>query len=140
MGDALERAVDAADHLAGRHPIRIIIDVGRDLHGPLSDRAKQINQSRWGREVISLPGPSIDPRPADAADVVIGMGHSVLRAMVIRKPVIVQGEQGLSEGLEPSTRERFLRQGFWGVGERLLDERHVGSLVLRISAGCDGGE
>ena len=126
--DALVRAIDAVDVLASRHPVRLVLVGGGPAHDALTERASAVNK-RWRREVISLPGPSLDPRPAyAAADVVVGMGSSALRAMAIGRPVVVQGENGFSEVVEPGTLELFLRQGFYGLGDspptadRLVDQ------------------
>ena len=65
---------------------------------------------RWGREVVKFVGPMHDPRPAyAAADVVLGMGSSALRALSIGRPVVVQGEDGFSKVFEPATLPYFLR-------------------------------
>lgn len=126
--DALVRAIDAIDVLAGRHAVRLLLVGGGPAHNALKERARAVNQ-RWGREVVSCPGPSLDPRPAyAAADVVIGMGSSALRALAIGRPVVVQGEGGFSEVFGPDTLELFLRQGFYGLGDsvsgtdRLIDQ------------------
>ena len=52
-----------------------------------------------------------------AADLVLGMGSSALRALAIARPLIVQGELGFSEVFEPATSEMFMRQGFYGLGD-----------------------
>lgn len=65
-----------------------------------------------------LTGALADPRPAyAAADVVLAMGGSALRAMAFAKPVVVLGEQGFSEVFSPETAEQFLWQGFYGLGD-----------------------
>ncbi|MBB2985740.1 glycosyltransferase [Terracoccus luteus] len=70
-----------------------------------------------GREAVVLTGPLDDPRPAYAvADVVLGMGGSVLRAMAFGKPVVVQGEGGFWSRLTPDTLDRFRWEGWYGVG------------------------
>jgi L-malate glycosyltransferase len=115
--DALVRAIDAADLLANRYPLRLVV-VGDGLaRDALFERAMAVNR-RWGRNVISLPGPELDPRPAyAAADVVVGMGSSALRALAIGRAVVVQGERGFSEIFEPATLALFLRQGFYGLAD-----------------------
>lgn len=136
--DALLGAVDAVDILAARFPVRLLIVGTGDAAGLLAARAERVN-SAHGRRVVELPGPLLDPRPAySAADIVLGMGSSALRAMAFEKPVVVQGERGFSEVFEPGTSERFYRQGFYGVGdgrsepdvlagqiERLLTDAHL---------------
>jgi L-malate glycosyltransferase len=115
--DALVRAIDAVDHLAGRSSVRLLVVGGGPAEQALKERADRVNR-QWGREVVSFTGPVPDPRSAyAAADVFVGMGSSALRAMSIGRPVVVQGEHGFSEVFEPDTRDRFLRTGFWGVGD-----------------------
>jgi len=59
-----------------------------------------------------------DPRDAyDAADVVLGMGGSALRALAFGKPLIVQGERGFWRLLTPDTVEQFLWTGWYGIGD-----------------------
>jgi hypothetical protein len=59
----------------------------------------------------------LDPRPAyAAADIVVGMGSSALRAMAHAKPVVVQGERGFSDIFDERTAPVFFWQGFYGVG------------------------
>lgn len=126
--DALVRVIDAADLLAGRFPLRLVLVGGGPARNALLERAGAVNR-RWGRQVVTLPGPELDPRPVyAAADVVVGMGSSALRALAIGRPVVVQGERAFSEVFEPATLGTFLRQGFYGVAddaagaERLADQ------------------
>ncbi len=115
--DALVAAVDAAEMLARRHPVRLVMVGDGDARPQLEARALDINR-RLGRTVVTLVGSMTDPRPAyAAADVTVGMGSSAFRAAAIGKPVVVQGEQGFSLPLEPATVDTFLWQGFWGIGD-----------------------
>ncbi|WFU50066.1 glycosyltransferase [Sinorhizobium terangae] len=115
--DALVRAIDAADILAGSYPLRLILLGDGPAREALTTRAAAVNR-RHGREIVMLPGADLDPRSAyAAADLVIGMGSSALRALAIARPLIVQGEQAFSEIFEPSTVELFLRQGFYGLAD-----------------------
>jgi glycosyltransferase involved in cell wall biosynthesis len=115
--DALVRAIKAADLLAGRFPIRLIVVGGGPAHDALQRRADDVNQRRR-RTVVTLAGPALDPRPAyAAADVVVGMGSSSMRAMAIGKPVVVQGEEAFSLLFEPATLDYFMRHGFYGLGD-----------------------
>lgn len=82
-----------------------------------------------GRPAVALAGQMVDPRAAyDAADIVLGMGHSALRAMAFAKPVIVLGDGGFAATLEPGTLPLFEYDGFYGVGDggdgaaRILDQ------------------
>jgi glycosyltransferase involved in cell wall biosynthesis len=118
--DALVRVIDAADLLAVRYRVRLILVGGGPAHAALQCRAAAVNRRR-GREVVTLAGPRLDPRQAyAAADVVLGMGSSALRALAIGRPVVVQGEQGFSEICEPDTLPIFLRQGFHGIGDNAV--------------------
>ncbi len=114
--DALVDAIDAAAVLAPDWPIRLIMVGQGDAEVQLRERAAEVNAA-LGREVVTLPGPTLDPRPAyAAADIVVGMGSSALRAMAHERPVVVQGEGGWSLPCEPSTLPTFLWQGFYGQG------------------------
>lgn len=115
--DALVDAIDAVDVLASDCPVQLAIVGGGPAADALQARADAVN-ARWGREVVRFCGAMPDPRAAyAAADVVVGMGSSALRAMSIGRPIVVQGERGFSLPLEPDARSHVLRHGFWGLGE-----------------------
>ena len=60
----------------------------------------------------------LDPRAAyAAADVVVGMGSSALRAMAHGKSVIVQGERGFARTFDEESSSFFLHAGFYGIGD-----------------------
>jgi L-malate glycosyltransferase len=129
--DALVQAIDAADLLAGRLSVRLVIVGGGPAEAALHGRAAEVNR-RWGREVVSFAGAMSDPRAAyAAADVVVGMGSSALRALSIGRPVVVQGEEGFSKPFEPETLAYFLRHGLWGRAE---DDWTVQRLAEQIHA------
>ena len=100
-----------------------------------------------GRPAVVLSGQMLDPRVAyDAADIVLGMGHSALRAMAFAKPVIVLGDAGFAVTLEPATLPMFAYDGLFGLGDggdaaawvskelrALMDDPH-----LRTSLGAWG--
>lgn len=142
--EGIERAIDATGRLAARGIGLQLVIVG---DGPARDavaaRADSVNGRAGGRRVF-LAGEQRDPRPAyAAADVALGMGGSALRAMAFAKPLIVLGEQGFSEVLEPGTWERFLWTGFFGLGDggrspdRLADQlaRLIADPALRAELG-----
>jgi glycosyltransferase involved in cell wall biosynthesis len=92
------------------------------VRAELAERARQANRQA-GRTVVVLTGELADPRPAyDAADVVLGMGGSALRAMAFGKPLIVVGERGFSELLTERTAPMFLSDGWYGLGPGSLGE------------------
>jgi glycosyltransferase involved in cell wall biosynthesis len=109
-------AVRAAGALADRIPLRLLI-AGDGPSRPEIERAARQANTAAGRDVVTLTGNLADPRPAyDAADVVLGMGGSALRAMAFAKPVVVQGERGYWRLLDRSSLPEFLHQGWYGVG------------------------
>jgi len=115
--DALVRAIDAADSLAAKHPLKLVLVGDGPARGALEARAAAVN-GRHGRSVVCFVGAELDPRAAyAAADLVVAMGSSALRALAIGRPVIVQGEDAFSEIFEPATYDLFLRQGFYGLGD-----------------------
>ena len=110
--DGVRRAVGAVAALAAERPVRLVIVGDGDAYAELRDDAAAVA----GRAVV-LTGALRDPRPAyAAADVVLGMGGSALRAMAFGKPVIVLGERGYSEVLDEGTVGQFLWRGFYGEG------------------------
>jgi glycosyltransferase involved in cell wall biosynthesis len=115
--DALREAIDAADRLADRFPLQLLI-VGDGPAAPmLKERAAAVDR-RHGRPVVVFSGAIADPREAyAAADLVVGMGSSSLRAMAMGKPVVVQGERGFVKPFEAETLPYFLDQGLWGIGD-----------------------
>jgi glycosyltransferase involved in cell wall biosynthesis len=115
--DALMRAIDAVGALSERLPIHLVVVGGGEAAALLRARARSVNR-RCGRDIIRFAGQLADPRAAyAAADVVLGMGSSALRAMSIGRPVIVQGERGFSKIFGPETLGYFLMNGFWGTGD-----------------------
>ena len=115
--DALLDAIDAVGELGSELPLTLLIVGEGPAEAALRTRVRHVNR-RLGRDAVLFAGALADPRTAyAAADLVLGMGGSSLRAMAIGKPVIVQGERGFSRVFEPGGREYFLRHGLWGVGD-----------------------
>jgi L-malate glycosyltransferase len=115
--DALVDAIDAVGEVGAELPLTLLV-VGEGPAGAaLRARAEHVNAS-LGRDAVRFTGALANPRPAyAAADLVLGMGGSSLRAMAIGKPVIVQGERGFSKVFAPDGRDYFLRHGLWGEGD-----------------------
>ena len=115
--EGLARGIDAVGALADRHPVRFVVVGSGTAEADLRSRAAGVNEAA-GREVVSVPGPLLDPREAyAAADVVLGMGGSALRGLSFGKPVVVVGENGFSELATPETVGPFLWRGYYGVGD-----------------------
>lgn len=97
-------------------PAQLVIVGDGPIRAEVEARAEQANR-RAGRTIVTLTGELADPRPAyDAADVVLGMGGSALRALAFAKPLVVVGERGFSELLTERTAPMFLADGWYGLG------------------------
>ncbi len=130
--DALVRAVDAMETLATTIPVRLVVVGDGQASDALKERAAALNR-RVGREIVVLAGPSLDPRPAyAAADLVLGMGSSALRALAIGRPLIVQGLKGFSAVFEPASLPMFLRQGFFGEGDGTLGADRLAQQIAEL--------
>ncbi|ONH28980.1 glycosyltransferase family 4 protein [Pseudofrankia asymbiotica] len=115
--EGLVRGIEAVAELAGSRPVRFVIVGSGTARDELLERAATVNAAA-GREVVSVPGPMLDPRPAYAgADVVLGMGGSALRGLAFGKPVLVTGENGFSTVASSETVEPFFWRGYYGVGD-----------------------
>ncbi len=110
-------AIAAVDRLAAREPAVLLLAGDGPELPRIRAVANRIN-TRHGRRVILTPGSLADPVPAyAAADVVLGMGSSVLRGMAFAKPAIVLGADGFCEPVTAQTLGAFDWQGFYGIGD-----------------------
>jgi len=115
--ESLRRTIDVVRTLGRELPLRLVIVGEGDGRAELEPLAAQANQE-LGRPAVALPGALLDPRPAyAAADIVVGMGGSALRAMAFGKPVIVVGERGYSAPFGPETAASFHYRGMYGIGD-----------------------
>lgn len=115
--ESLLTACGAMEELAlSGMPAQLVIVGDGPIRAEVAARAEQANR-RAGRTIVTLTGELADPRPAyDAADVVLGMGGSALRALAFAKPLVVVGERGFSELLTERTAPMFLADGWYGLG------------------------
>jgi glycosyltransferase involved in cell wall biosynthesis len=110
-------AIDVVGALAGDLPLRLVVVGDGSARATVEEHAAKAN-AQAGRPAVVLTGELFDPRPAyAAADVVLGMGGSALRALAFGRPLVVQGEKGFWELLTPESKALFLRQGWYGVGD-----------------------
>jgi glycosyltransferase involved in cell wall biosynthesis len=133
--------VGSAEPLSHRRPgrqLRYIIVGEGDARDSLQRQATETNR-RLGREAVTFTGTMLDPRPAyAAADIVIGMGGSALRAMAFCKPTLVVGDRGFSSPFTPETAAVFYYKGLFGHGDgdpgnsRLVE--NIQMLVRRSSS------
>jgi glycosyltransferase involved in cell wall biosynthesis len=132
--ESIERAIAAATLLGAETGMRLVI-VG---DGPARDRlgrAALAANLRTGESTVILAGELADPRPAyAAADIVLGMGGSALRAMAFEKPVVVLGELGFARLLTSDSASTFLWQGFYGLGDGDTDPEILAQLLKGLLA------
>jgi glycosyltransferase involved in cell wall biosynthesis len=115
--EGLLTAIEVVGELAQHRPLRLVITGDGPAREIVAERAAKANASAAWPAVI-LVGELRDPRPAyAAADVMLGMGGSALRALCFGKPLIVQGERGFWRLLTPESCPLFLEQGWYGVGD-----------------------
>jgi glycosyltransferase involved in cell wall biosynthesis len=135
--EGLLAAVRATGALQHRFPIRLVVVGDGPEREVVESCAREVN-AHAARELVTLTGEIRDPRPAyAAADVVLGMGGSVLRGMAFGKPVIVQGEKGFWEPLTDETLPMFLHQGWYGVGDGRAGEPRLVALLAEALADPD---
>jgi glycosyltransferase involved in cell wall biosynthesis len=131
--EGLETAIRAAGRLAPRFPRMRLVLVGDGPAMPdLRLLAAKANIAA-GREAVILTGELVEPRPAyAAADIVLGMGGSLLRAMAFGKPCIVQGEHGFFRILDADSARDFRWRGFFGIGGGGNGENLLVDLMERL--------
>jgi glycosyltransferase involved in cell wall biosynthesis len=128
-------AVDVVGDLARHRPVRLIVVGDGSARDEVAARTARANE-RAGRAAVVCTGELLDPRPAyAAADIMLGMGGSALRALAFGRPLVVQGERGFWELLTPDSLETFLHQGWFGLGDgRGGAERLTAVLVELLDA------
>jgi phosphatidyl-myo-inositol alpha-mannosyltransferase len=110
-------AIANVDRLAEREPAVLLVGGGGPELLRIRAAARRVN-ARHGRRVVVTTGSLPDPSAVyAAADVVLGMGGSVLRGMAYGKPAIVLGADGFCEPVTRQTAASFAWQGFYGVGD-----------------------
>jgi phosphatidyl-myo-inositol alpha-mannosyltransferase len=110
-------AIAAVDRLAERVPAVLLVSADGPELTRIRAAAHRVN-ARHGRRVVVTAGLLSDPSAVLAsADVVLGMGSSVLRGMAFAKPAVVLGADGYCEPVIPRTVETLDWHGFHGVGD-----------------------
>lgn len=113
----LEGLLCAIRHIHRFDPAATLVVVGDGPERAVVEAAADEACGAAGRRAVVLTGQLVDPRAAYAlADVVIGMGGSILRGMAFGKPVVVQGELGYWRALTPQSLPDFQWTGWYGVG------------------------
>jgi glycosyltransferase involved in cell wall biosynthesis len=115
-GESLTYSLQAVRSLGRELPLRLLVVGDGTARERLAQLAAEVN-AELGREAVTLTGAMRDPRAAyAAADIVLGMGSSALRALAYGKPLIVLGERGFAMGFTRETAAQFLHTGFYGTG------------------------
>lgn len=115
--ESLVRSIHAMSRVGREVPLKLVIVGDGEARVRLQALADAVN-GELGREAVLLTGALEDPRPAyDAADIVLGMGGSVLRGLAFGKPAVVLGETGFARLFSPGTADGFLRTGMYGHGD-----------------------
>jgi glycosyltransferase involved in cell wall biosynthesis len=97
--------------------VRFVVVGDGPSFGDVSAEAERVNKA-LGRAAVVMAGSMEDPRPAyAAADLMVGMGGSALRAMAFAQPLVVLGIRGFFKPAGPDTADYFLQAGFYGIGE-----------------------
>lgn len=129
--EGIVTAIATVGRMRTQRPVQLVIVGDGPAARQVHEAAQRANDAA-GDEAVVLTGALQDPRPAyAAADVCLGMGSSILRAMAFGKPVIVQGEQGFWQLLTPESIDRFFWQGWFGVGEG----SELGGIALKETLG-----
>jgi glycosyltransferase involved in cell wall biosynthesis len=130
--EGLLTAIDVVGELAAEHPLRLVIVGDGEARSIVEERAAKAN-ARAGRRAVILTGQLFDPRPAyAAADILLGMGGSALRALAFQRPLVVQGERGFWRLLTPESCELFLRQGWYGAGDGTGGHERLSGILLDL--------
>lgn len=101
---AISDLVDATPYVLERIPQTQVLIVGDGIEfDRVQHRVSKLNQ-RLGKEAIILTGALHNvPEVLNIADLVIGVGRSVLEGMACQKPAIVLGERGFAGIVQPQT-------------------------------------
>ncbi|GIH11011.1 hypothetical protein Rhe02_90780 [Rhizocola hellebori] len=115
--EGLLAAARVMGKIATRYGLRLFIVGDGPSREEIQAEADRANAAA-GREVVTLTGQMTDPRDAyAAADLMLGMGGSALRAMAFGKPLVVQGERGYWRLLTPESLDFFLDKGWYWNGD-----------------------
>jgi glycosyltransferase involved in cell wall biosynthesis len=130
----LNDAMATVRRLGRQLPIKLLI-VGDGMARALLQNAADSVNAELRRAAIVLVGPMIDPRPAyAAADVVVGMGGSALRALAFGKPLIVVGKEGFARLFSPGSANWFHDSGMYGSAKDSVDGEGLSESLARLAS------
>lgn len=126
--EGITHAIDAMARL-DHATARLVVVGDGDAAERLRARGTEVNRVA-GRELIHFVGAMADPRGAyAAADVVLGMGGSAIRALAHGRPLVVLGEEGFARTFDETSRQYFLDDGFYGRGGPVDGAGHLAALI-----------
>jgi len=124
--EGILRAIEVIGDYQGTETVQLVIAGSGPANSEVAEAAMKVNDRTRQLRVI-LTGELEDPRWLyQRADIVLGMGSSILRAMAFGKPCVVQGESGFWKVVDATSLPDFLFGGWYGVG----DGNEEGSRVL----------
>lgn len=114
--EGILRAIEVIGDYQGTETVQLVIAGSGPANSEVAEAAMKVN-NRTGQLRVILTGELEDPRWLyQRADVVLGMGSSILRAMAFSKPCVVQGESGFWKVVDGTSLPDFLFGGWYGVG------------------------
>lgn len=136
-GESLRRSILATEMIGRDLPVKLVFVGSGEAKSALQEEATRVNSS-LGREAVLFAGEQSDPRAAyEAADIVVGMGGSVLRGAAFEKPVIVVGENGFSKPLEPASGDWFYYHGMFGRGDGDPGNQRLAGYLKKLASSCE---
>lgn len=120
-------AIEACSILASEFDLSLELVGGGAKEGEIRGAADAAN-AQSGTELVTMHGSQLDPVPFyQGRDIVLGLGHSLLRGMGMGLAGVVVDSGGFAEVVDRSTVDVFLDRGF--VGDR-TDSPQVDSREL----------
>jgi glycosyltransferase involved in cell wall biosynthesis len=131
--DGLLALTAAVASLADAYPIKLAIVGDGPARDAVESAAERANGAA-GREVVRLLGARSAPRPYyAAADIVVGMGSSALRALSMSRPLLVQGESAFWAVADHANTPQFLEQGWYGIGDGIESVERCATELRRLA-------
>jgi glycosyltransferase involved in cell wall biosynthesis len=129
--EPIERAIHAIRELGPELPVKLVI-VGDGGARQRLEAIAQNTNSYLCKKAVVFVGAMPDPRPAyAAADIVVGMGGSALRAMAFGKPVIIVGGRGFADVFSPDSFQEFYHKGMYGHGNGV--DTQIRSCIMKLT-------
>jgi glycosyltransferase involved in cell wall biosynthesis len=130
--ESIGRTIEVVGEIGADWPVTLAV-VGDGEARPELEAAGAAVNARLGREAVRFTGALVDPRPAyAAADISLGMGTSICRAMAFGAPAIVLGELGFSGLYTPESADFFDANGFYALGDGAAHNDGLRDQILQL--------